>query len=162
LIHSQFNVLWYVGSIIAAWTTFGTSHMESSSWSWRIPSLLQGVPALAVMGFVLLGLPESPRFLHAKGRTGEARALLVKYHCDGDVDDPLIEQEISEIEALINADKAASQMRWSALYASPANRKKMGVVIAVCLLTLWNGQGVISYYFSPILTSIGITGATQQ
>lgn len=32
----------------------------------------------------------------------------------------------------------------------------------MALLTLWNGQGVISYYFSPILDSIGITSTNQQ
>ncbi|CAF3571291.1 unnamed protein product [Fusarium graminearum] len=34
-----------VGYLVAAWTTFSTFKMNSS-WSWRLPSLLQGVPAI--------------------------------------------------------------------------------------------------------------------
>lgn len=39
-----FNTLYYVGSIIAAWASFGSGHMATSSWSWRIPSLIQALP----------------------------------------------------------------------------------------------------------------------
>ena len=40
-ITSLYNSTWYLGSIVAAWTTFGTFRL-SSDWSWRIPSLVQG------------------------------------------------------------------------------------------------------------------------
>ena len=43
---SMYNSFWYLGSIIAAWTTFGT-FVIPNTWSWRIPSLIQGVPAVA-------------------------------------------------------------------------------------------------------------------
>jgi Sugar (and other) transporter len=48
-----FNCGWYVGSILAAWVTFGTRNY-TNSWAWRIPSLLQAVlPLVALPGFVL-------------------------------------------------------------------------------------------------------------
>ena len=81
-ITSFFNTGWYVGSLLAAWVTYGTRNYQSS-WAWRIPSLLQCcIPLVTIPGF--LYAPESPRFLISKGRGDEARAFLVKYHGGGD------------------------------------------------------------------------------
>jgi hypothetical protein len=44
-----------------------------------------------------------------------------------------------------------------------ANRKRIALVVAVALLTIWNGQLVIiSYFFSPILDNIGVKSTTKQ
>ena len=56
----------FLGSIIAAWTTFGTFHIPNS-WSWRIPSALQGLPSVLQV-FMIWFVPESPRWLMSKGR----------------------------------------------------------------------------------------------
>lgn len=42
---SLYNSLWYSGAIVAAWSTYGTFQIPNS-WSWRVPSLLQGLPSL--------------------------------------------------------------------------------------------------------------------
>ncbi|KAJ6190325.1 hypothetical protein N7519_000346 [Penicillium mononematosum] len=134
-------------------------------WSWRLPSLIQGVPALFVMISVLCGLPESPRWLCANQRGEEARQLLAKYHSNGNADSALVISEMKEIQILLEAEAAArksGQNSWGTLYRSPANRKRIALVVTVALIALWNGQGVVSYYFSPILTSVGITSTTQQ
>ncbi|KAJ5811163.1 hypothetical protein N7447_010679 [Penicillium robsamsonii] len=118
-----FNVLWYVGSIIAAWATFGTGYM-STSWSWPILSLIQGVPAIFVMLSVLYGLPKSPQWL-------------AKYH--GDLHSALVIHEMEEIHALLGAEAAAQksgQNGWSILYRSLANMKRITLVGTVTLLTL--------------------------
>ena len=35
-----FNTFWYVGAIVAAWGSFGSGHLNTSS-CWRIPSIIQ-------------------------------------------------------------------------------------------------------------------------
>jgi predicted MFS family arabinose efflux permease len=117
------------------------------------------------MASVLCGLPESPRWLCANQRIEEAQQLLAKYHSNGNAHSAIVIYEIREIQTLLEAEEMARKSgknSWNVLCRSPANRKRIALVATVALLTLWNGQGVISYYFSPILTSIGITSTPQQ
>lgn len=46
--------------------TFGTFHIHTS-WSWRIPSAIQGFPSVIQLIFIWF-VPESPRWLVSKGR----------------------------------------------------------------------------------------------
>lgn len=77
---TMFNTLWYLGSIIAAWTVYGTIKYQGSA-SWRIPVGLQALmPAIQLAGVWLL--PESPRWLCSKDRRDEAFDILVKVCSD--------------------------------------------------------------------------------
>lgn len=71
-----YNTMWYVGSIIAAWTVYGTIKY-SGNVAWRVPVALQALmPFIQLVGVFFL--PESPRWLCSKGRDEEAMAILVK------------------------------------------------------------------------------------
>jgi MFS family permease len=54
---SLFNTLWFSGSIVAAWSTFGTFRINSD-WSWRIPSALQGLSSVIQLLFIVSNFPE--------------------------------------------------------------------------------------------------------
>ena len=41
------NNFYYIGALIAAGITLGTSSWQYSTWSWRLPSLLQGIFSIA-------------------------------------------------------------------------------------------------------------------
>lgn len=71
-----------MGIISAAWTTYGTFKINNT-WAWRLPSLLQAIPAVLQVALVLFA-PESPRWLIKKGREAEALKTLAYYHADGD------------------------------------------------------------------------------
>lgn len=108
-ITSLYQTFFYVGAIASSWTTFGTFNITGSSWSWRIPSLLQAFfPIIQIMG--LWFVPESPRWLIARGRTAEARAIFAKYHAAGNDDERLVDYEMSEITTHIEAENAATGM----------------------------------------------------
>jgi len=102
------------------------------------------------------------RWLVAQERTEEAREILTKYHAGGDHDSPLVAREMSEIVQAIRHERAASTINWGTLVATPGNRKRL--FIAVCLGTFaqWNGIGVVSYYLTLVLNSIGITDSFDQ
>ncbi|KAA1472523.1 hexose transporter [Dentipellis sp. KUC8613] len=158
---SLYNSLWYSGAIVAAWTTFGTEYINNT-WAWRIPSLFQGIPAILQVCLIWF-LPESPRFLVSKGRDVQAIKTLAYYHADGNEDDPLVQFEYQEIKAQIDFDKAvASKVGYKSLFTSPGNRRRMAIIIPIAFFSQWSGNGLISYYLTKILTSIGITNTTIQ
>lgn len=62
------------GLAIAAWVTFGVSH-ATGSVTWRFPLALSGFWSLIVL-LTTPHMPESPRWLMAKGKVAEARQTL--------------------------------------------------------------------------------------
>ncbi|KAJ4171860.1 hypothetical protein NW754_007455 [Fusarium falciforme] len=156
-----YNTSFYLGGIIAAWCTFGTFKLDTT-WSWRIPSLLQGaLPALQLL--TIYFLPESPRWLVAHGRREEARKILAEYHAGGDFDAPLVHFEMAEIEgALTHEADAMSQNSWLELVRTPANRRRTLIAVIVGWFAQWNGINLVSYYLVLVLNTIGITDAKDQ
>jgi MFS family permease len=137
---AYFPTVWYLGAIIAAWTTFGTSKIQSS-WSWRIPSLLQGIPAVLQI-FGLFFVPESPRWLISKGRGAEAKAILTKYHANGREGDALVELEYREIKDAIVTDQGyKDRSTWADLVNTKPHRRRMILVFFCGLFIEISGNG---------------------
>jgi hypothetical protein len=137
---AYFPTVWYLGAIIAAWTTFGTRQINNS-WSWRIPSLLQGIPALLQI-FGIFFVPESPRWLISKGRGVEAKAILTKHHANGREGDPLVELEYSEIkEAIVKDHGYTEKSTWADLFKTAPNRRRMILVFFCGLFLEISGNG---------------------
>ncbi|KAG9008361.1 hypothetical protein FRB94_013408 [Tulasnella sp. JGI-2019a] len=129
-ITAVYNTTWYLGSIVSAWTTFGTFRIAGSTWSWRIPSILQALPSLLQVTLIWF-CPESPRWLISKGRDHEAKAVLGKYHGNGDIHHPLVEYEYNEIREAIAMENEVGDISWSTLLGSPGNRRRLRVIIAL-------------------------------
>ena len=160
-ITTLYNSVYFLGAIVAAWSTFGTFKINSS-WSWRIPSALQAVPAVLQLTLILFA-PESPRWLVSKGRDTEALNTLAYYHADGNKDDPLVQFEYKEIKAAIELDKAvASSVGWMTFIKTPGNRKRLMIIAAIAIFSQWSGYGLIFYYLNQVFKTIGITDPTIQ
>uniref|UniRef100_A0A8H7Y6V0 Major facilitator superfamily (MFS) profile domain-containing protein n=1 Tax=Psilocybe cubensis TaxID=181762 RepID=A0A8H7Y6V0_PSICU len=158
---SMYNTLWYLGSIIAAWTTFGTFRINNN-WAWRIPSALQGLPSVLQI-FLIWLVPESPRFLVSKGREAEALKTLAYYHANSNQNDPLVQYEFEEIKAAIAFDRdVAANVGWLSLFKSAGNRRRMRIIIAIAFFSQWSGNGLVSYYLNKVFISIGITDNSTQ
>lgn len=151
---SIYNSLWGLGSLSAAWITYGSFRLNND-WAWRIPSLLQGASS-ALQVLLCFAIEESPRWLVSVGRVDEARALLVKYHANGDPQDPIIESEMEAINRAIK-DEAEAQNSTSYLtfFQSRGNRRRFFIVLAVGFFSQWSGNGLVSYYLVLVLDSIG-------
>ncbi|KAE8423568.1 general substrate transporter [Aspergillus pseudocaelatus] len=64
------------GIVIAFYITYGTRHIPSY-WSWRLPFLIQMIPAVLMTAGVFM-LPYSPRWLCQRGRNEEGLRTLAK------------------------------------------------------------------------------------
>jgi hypothetical protein len=115
----------------------------TSIWSWRIPSIVQGaIPVIQLL--TVYFLPESPRYLAARGRLSEARKILVTYHAGGDETSSLVDFEMAEIEAALTLEAdALSQHSWADLIRTPANRKRLLIAFIVGWFAQWNGVGLV-------------------
>jgi MFS family permease len=134
-----YNSSWYLGSIVAAWVTYGTFRINNT-WSWRIPSLLQGVPSALQILLIFLVIPESPRWLISNGRDEEALKTICYYHCNGDESDPLLQFEYQEIKQAIVFDQEMNKAAtYKSLFMTPGNRRRMLAIIPYSFFTQWSG-----------------------
>ncbi|PPJ57782.1 hypothetical protein CBER1_00118 [Cercospora berteroae] len=106
LVCEEFSIV--VGIVIAFWTTYGTYHMDNE-WAWRLPFLLQMVPA-DMVGVGICFLPFSPRWLVSKGRDEEALMTLSKLRQLPTIDQR-VQLEWLEIRAEVALHKEISAER---------------------------------------------------
>lgn len=156
-----YNSLWNLGALSAAWVTFGTFRI-GNNWAWRVPSLLQGASSVVQIGLCFL-VEESPRWLISKERDFEARRIITKYHADGDETSPLVTFEMEEIRAALRLEAEYNRTTsYLSFFQTKSNRRRFFIILAVGFFSQWSGNGLISYYLTLILNSIGYTSENTQ
>ncbi|TPX14675.1 uncharacterized protein E0L32_005070 [Thyridium curvatum] len=160
LFGSLYNTSFYLGALLAGWVTFGSYRMPGA-WAWRLPTLLQASPACLQAAFVWF-LDESPRWLAYKGRGEEAYAILARNHGGGDREHPLVRAEYWEMTEALAAEREMEGQGLGLFFVSPANRKRLAILVTLAVFGQWSGNGLVSYYLTKILTSIGISGQHDQ
>ncbi|KAM0748240.1 general substrate transporter [Meredithblackwellia eburnea MCA 4105] len=155
--------IYYVGAIVSAWLVFGLvgTQKKIGNYAWRIPAIGQALGPFIIMIAVLTFVPESPRWLISKNRNEEALTILARLHANGDKEDELVVNEFQEIETAIALERQNSTS-WASLFATSANRRRMLVLTIIATGTQWLGLGILSFYLSPVLKSVGITSSTAQ
>ncbi|KAJ6020498.1 hypothetical protein N7540_006002 [Penicillium herquei] len=119
------------------------------------------LPLVALPGFIMT--PESPRWLIYKGRTAEATTVLANLHAGGDTSSHLVIYEVCQIEGTLAAEKEATEsMGYADMIKTPGNRYRLFVTVTLGIFAQWGGNGVVSYYLSEVLDTIGITETRDQ
>lgn len=113
-------------------------------------------------GLVCLGgyfLPESPRWLVAKGRRDEARDFIIKHHANGDADHPVVAIEMQEIEGSLGDVKRSVWQYFDlrSLVKSRARLYRLMLAVAMAWFGQFSGNNVSSYYLPFMLKNVGIT-----
>ncbi|KXS93863.1 hypothetical protein AC578_3413 [Pseudocercospora eumusae] len=159
----MYNNFWWLGNILAGWTTYGTDlHMAESSWAWRIPTLVQcALPSVVLI--CILFFPETPRWLVMKDRREEAVAVLAKYHGDGDANAPIVTLQINEIvEDMSETRNDNPWWDFKELGNTAAARYRLYMVIAMAFFGQWSGNNVVSYFMPEMIKQAGITDTSKQ
>lgn len=159
---NYYNSSWYLGAVVAAWISFGVRNVPHH-WSWRIPSICQCLFSFLQLILVPMYVPESPRWYVSKGRFEEAREVLNDLHA-GNMNEgqELVDYEMTEIQLAIQQENIASQTRFTDLFKTSANLKRMWIICWIGIFMQLSGNGILSYYLGKVLDSIGYTSSSQQ
>ena len=150
---------YYTGSFTSALLCIIGLHIQGE-WGWRLPCIFQIIGPVIVMSIIATA-PESPRWQMKKGRDDQALAMLARFHANGDTDDALVQWEMKEIAFILEQEQLAAKTSYLDLFRTPGNRKRMWVSWAISVGTNWVGNGIVSYYLSPVLKTVGVTDPNQ-
>ena len=139
----QFNVVF--GILLAYFSNYliGTMGFGGAEWRWKLG--ISAVPALLFL-VMLLGIPESPRWLVKKRRTNEAGEVL---RMTGE-ENP--EQELREIVESIDAEHVTSDALFTAKYRLP-----IFLAITIGMFNQLTGINAILYYLNAIFEHAGFS-----
>jgi sugar porter (SP) family MFS transporter len=122
---------------------------------WRLMFAIAVLPgALLVIGYLVM--PESARWLLAKGRRDKASASLVKV--EGASAAP---QELADIEADLEAEARDGKATWGEVFG-PKLRRPLMVGLGLAVFQQVTGINAIIYYANEIFARAGFVTAAEQ
>lgn len=132
-----------IGILITNLVNYKLSSLGEDSWRWMFG--LGVVPSLLFL-IGIVWLPESPRWLIAKGRLKEARAVLLRFG-----NSAVVEKTVDEV---VNSNKETSPISFKeVLHKSVRPAVVIGVTLAI--FQQFCGINVVFNYTSTIFESIG-------
>lgn len=136
------QLLAYVFNAILGVTMADTGHV------WRYMLFICAIPALALFVSMLV-VPESPRWLAAKGKKSEALRVLKQIR-----DEKRAQIEFNEIEAAVKKDAELEKASIKD-FAAPWLRRILLIGIGVAMVNQITGVNSIMYYGTQILEESG-------
>lgn len=153
LYFSCFNL----GAIIASSVTFGTRNL-STTWAWRVPSIVQCVPSFLSL-LALLITPESPRWLISRNKIEEATEV---FQIVEKIDIEDATAMALEVQHSIEGEKESqSSSAWLEYFRTSVNRRRAFIMITQAWISEMGGSSVGSYYLSTMLMQAGIVSVTS-
>ncbi|KAI1318541.1 lactose permease [Xylariaceae sp. FL0255] len=133
----MYNNFWWVGNILAGWTTYGTN---------------AALPAVVCVFLI-----------YNDSRLEEALVILAKYHGDGDVNSPLFKLQYRKILDEYHAYRSDKPWcHYRELFNPRAARYRIAMIIAMAFIGQWSGNNVVSYFLFEIIEAAGITSTDTQ
>ena len=137
-------LLAYLSNYLVSLAGFGPAE-----WRWKF-----GVAAIPALVFVvaLIGIPQSPRWLVAAGKTSEARAVLRK------LGEPDPDREAGEIAESLQRERAGRRER----LFQRRYRKPVFLAISIGMFNQLSGINAILYYLNDIFERAGFTQLSSE
>ncbi|KAH6972089.1 general substrate transporter [Ilyonectria sp. MPI-CAGE-AT-0026] len=158
LLVGQHGGFFLIGYVLAAWVGVGSFYFSNAQLNWRFPLSLQVLWPLLLLCTVSW-LPESPRWLVAKGRNDEAWTILSRLHHDPkDHEQLFAREEFFQITSQHTADQAAyGDVSFVDLFTKPHFRKRMLIGTLVMWASQANGAIVIYSNIIGLVTGLGFS-----
>jgi sugar porter (SP) family MFS transporter len=155
---------WQIGGLVGFWINYGVNTTLAPSHSqWIIPFAVQLIPA----GLLLIGaiwIPESPRWLFAKGQREKATEVLC-WMRNLKPTDIYIAEEISYIDEDIETHhREVGAGFWKPFLRLKESKVQWRFFLGGMLFLWQNGSGInaINYYSPTVFKSLGITGTNTS
>ncbi|KAM5377940.1 hypothetical protein ACJZ2D_004844 [Fusarium nematophilum] len=87
--------------------------------------------------------------------------VLAALHANGDGNDALMRFEMEQINTAIHKETIQKEASFLDFVRTPGNRRRLAALVALACSLNWMGNGIITYYLAPVLTSVGITAPVQ-
>lgn len=149
----------YVGIVIAYWLGYGLRN-NTTDFKWRFPLAFQTVPTIILLLTVAF-LPESPRWLIANGRRDEAVEILAKIRGDLDLSDPVLAEEISQLDVIVVNAKHARYRLINMSFGRHSSLLHLGrrvsLAIGIMMMMEWTGILAITVYANILFQQAGFS-----
>ncbi len=148
---TQFNIVF--GILLAFFSNYVITRLQLGAVEWRWMFGVEALPAAAFF-FLLFANPDSPRWLVARKRIDEARAVLGRLGTDkGDA-----EEEIAAIQASLDLEHHSLQEPfYCRKYARP-----IALAVLIAVFNQLSGINAILYYAPSIFRMAGAAGESAM
>ncbi|KAK5996091.1 High-affinity glucose transporter [Cladobotryum mycophilum] len=156
----QWAITW--GILIMYYISYGCSFIGKqdpfnyNTASWRIPWALQMIPAIFLF-FMMMLLPESPRWLARKDRWEECREVLTLVHGKGDPNHPFVAYELQDIKDMCEFERRHADVTYLDLF-KPNMLNRTLIALFTQIWSQLTGMNVMMYYIANIFSMAGYTG----
>ncbi|WP_395335015.1 sugar porter family MFS transporter [Novosphingobium sp. BL-8H] len=137
--------------VLARWAGGSTANLWLGFPAWRWMFWLQAIPA-AIYLIALLSIPESPRYLVARGRKDEAHAVLTRLFGSAEAT-----RKVAEINASLAADHHRPRLSDLVDKTTGKIRPILWVGIGIAVFQQLVGINVVFYYGATLWQAVGFT-----
>mmetsp|Transcript_22750 Transcript_22750/g.31713 ORF Transcript_22750/g.31713 Transcript_22750/m.31713 type:complete len:542 (+) Transcript_22750:174-1799(+) len=154
---SFFEIFINVGLLLGYTSAFAFYQLPSN-YNWRLMMAVPILPALVCLG-LMFTMPESPRWLLARGRAVEAKEVLKKTCPEVEVDHTL-----AGIKAVVDHDLESPRVSWLQMvtHPSPVIRWALLIGIGTSFFQQANGSEAAVYYVPFVLEAAGVRSLRMQ
>ncbi len=143
----NFGLASYSKSLIQAGATDGLYNKIFATEAWRGMLGMESLPAILFFA-ILFVIPESPRWLVAKGKEFQASAILSRIYAPDEVS-----IQINNVKELISGEKKSD---WRLLF-QPGFRLALFIGVALAILGQFMGVNAVLYYGPSIFKESGLS-----
>jgi Na+/melibiose symporter-like transporter len=99
----------------------------------------------------------------AQRREKEAENILSRWHAAGDRSHPIVQLQMNDIRGALESErKLGSGASYLDMFKTKGNRRRLLITLTLSWFSQWGGNGVVSFYLTTVLDTVGITESSEQ